>query len=278
MSQLKLDRFKSNPVMLYNHGELVGRWENLRLEDGRLLGDPVYMEDDGEALSLKIKNRVEKGFVKGASIGIHVLASTSDEKNIALAVVEIFECSLCDIPSNQNAIVLYDREGIKLEGQALSLALKGMKNKELKTKNTQEMKLSEASYQVLGIDADASSEAIDRAIFTLKKGNEELQGKLDKAEEEKVKALIDKGLSEGRFLADKKESFEKLAQADYELARQTIEALPGKKTLAGKEELSLNSGDDRSQWTFADWRKKDTKGLLAIKAEHPEKYANILTR
>ena len=275
MASLKLDRFKANPVMLYNHGELVGRWENLRVEEGRLLGTPVYMEDADETLAIKIKKRVENGFVKGASVGIHILGTREQKGGALLVTAEVFECSLCDIPSNQNAIVLYDKEGVKLKGQALSLALQEIRNKKLRTKNN-DMKLNEASCRMLGIEADASVEDINRAIVALKQKGEALQGKLDEIEKQKVKTLIEKGLAEGRFMADKRESFEKLAHNDYELAEQAIASLPGKETLAGMELSSAASGEDRSNWRFDDWRKKDLAGLLAIKAKEPEKYAELI--
>ena len=274
MAALKLNRFKANPVMLYNHGELVGKWENLRVEEGRLLGSPVYMEDEDERLSLKIKKRVENGFVKGASVGIHILG-TREKKGQVLVEAEVFECSLCDIPSNRNAIALYDKEGMKLKGQELTMALQEINNNELDNKNN-DMKLSEASCRVLGIGGDSSVEEINQAIAVLNQKMESLQGKLDKIEKQKVKNLIDQGLAEGRLTEDKRASFEQLAQTNYELAEQTIASLPGKETLAGKEQPSAASGEDRSKWTFDDWRKKDSAGLLAIKAKEPEKYAQII--
>ena len=66
MAKLDLERFRANPVMLYNHGQLVGKWENLELKDGKLTGTPVFMSDESEEHALKIQNRVEKGFVNGA--------------------------------------------------------------------------------------------------------------------------------------------------------------------------------------------------------------------
>ncbi len=55
--------FERNPVMLYMHnrdGNVIGRWENIRKEDKRLLGDAVF--DDSTELAATVKKQVEKGF------------------------------------------------------------------------------------------------------------------------------------------------------------------------------------------------------------------------
>ena len=72
---INLSRFRKNPVMFYNHGKdngVIGRWENLRIENGKLYGTPVF--DDKHEPGKTIKEKVESGFLKGASMGIDVLA------------------------------------------------------------------------------------------------------------------------------------------------------------------------------------------------------------
>ena len=41
---VNLDRFKANPVMLYQHDieRIIGRWDNIRVEDNRLMADAVF--------------------------------------------------------------------------------------------------------------------------------------------------------------------------------------------------------------------------------------------
>ncbi len=134
MEKLHLKRFEANPVMLHNHYEMVGRWENIQLKDGKLTADPVFLDGDGEELAQKVKARVESDFLKGASIGINILKVEYDVNETPIAEVEILECSVVDIPSNANAIVLYDNEGQKLEGKALELSLKDTLKRKSKPK------------------------------------------------------------------------------------------------------------------------------------------------
>ena len=274
MSKLKLNRFKSNPVMLYNHEQLVGKWDNIRLEDGSLVAEPSFMEDESEGHALKIKNRVEKGFVKGASLGIAVLGVEKASGLPPKVEAEVFECSVCDIPSNSNAIVLYTKEGVKLEGKAFDLAVQTITTNKINT----DMKLNLDSYKALGLKSNADATAVDTAIVALSKERDTYKEQMALHKQEKVSTLIETALSEGKFLADKKEQFTELANQNFDLAKLTIEALPKKETLAGKELLSSSKSEDRDSWTFADWRQKDTKGLLAIKSEDPNRYAELLKK
>ena len=276
-SKLKLERFKANPVMLYNHGQLVGRWENLTVKDGKLIGDPVFMEDETELEALKVKKRVDQNFVKGASIGVSILAVTERKGEAPVVEAEVFECSVCDIPSNANAVVLYDRDGMKLEGEHFKLTLDKFKYKPKKEEDS--MKLNAESLKTLGLTGTPEESAIDAAIKEMSDKNVLLSDKLKASESAKAKALVDTALSEGRIKATQKESFEKLAAQDFDLAKTTLESLPKGKRLAGKEESERTDLDgDRDKWTFKDWREKDTAGLLAMKTENPDGYAAILKK
>lgn len=273
MDKLHLKRFESNPVLLYNHGDLVGRWTAIRLEDGKLMADPEFLEGEGEELAQKVQSRVEKEFLKGASIGINILNVEYDINDVPVAEVEILECSVVDIPSNANAITLFDNKGKKLEGEALKLSLdQSLKRKPIQTN----MKLNTEALEALGLESTSTIEEVNQAILSMSNVKKGLDAKLKANQEAKVEALISNALSEGKFTADKKEAFTKLANNDFDLAVSTIKALEGKKTLAGQEKLSNDKDlSGREDWTFEKWRKEDTVGLLSIKQEDPNRYAEI---
>ena len=50
--------------MFYNHdnGVFIGRWDNVRIEDGKLLADPVFDTEDENAKNCR---KVERGFEDG---------------------------------------------------------------------------------------------------------------------------------------------------------------------------------------------------------------------
>lgn len=124
---INLEAFKANPVMFYNHSRelgVIGRWENIKVKGSQLLADPVF--DESDEFAMKIKNKVENGFLKSASIGIFSQDEyelKDNEKWLMKSVMK--ECSIVDIPANENALVLYDehdRQIADVNGYFLSLS------------------------------------------------------------------------------------------------------------------------------------------------------------
>lgn len=114
---INLDFFNKNPLMLYMHKRsngIIGRWENVRKEGGKLLGDAVF--DEGEELGEKVKKRVDNGFLHACSIGID--AGTITMKNIGgidtVIKCDLIEVSIVDMPANKNAVKLAKCNLIKL--------------------------------------------------------------------------------------------------------------------------------------------------------------------
>ena len=101
-------RFEKNPVMFYQHEqtEIVGRWENIRKKDGALFADAVF--DDTSETGKRVKTKVEKGFLRAASIGINILEEQENEKGQTIITkCELIEASIVDLPSNKNAVIRY---------------------------------------------------------------------------------------------------------------------------------------------------------------------------
>lgn len=128
---IDVSAFKKNPVMLFNHDSggwcgspdykgPIGRWENIRKENGQLKADAVFdMEDEtGE----KIGKKVENNFIRAASIGFEVIETSNDpsvmlrgQTRPTITKCRLIEISVVDIPSNQNALALYDQSGKRIE-------------------------------------------------------------------------------------------------------------------------------------------------------------------
>lgn len=110
VSGINLSRFNKNPVMLYNHDpeRIIGRWEHVKTDGNRLIAEPVFdMEDPFAA---EIARKVEQGFIKGCSMGL-VIKNISQSKGIDVATNSVLiEASIVGIPSDENALVVYDNE------------------------------------------------------------------------------------------------------------------------------------------------------------------------
>lgn len=121
---LNLARFKNNPVMLDGHQNdnraVIGRWLNPRLEGGQLKAEADFDLHDPAAEA--IHGKVKRGFIKGASIGLifdpfHLKALPNND--LVLEQAEVLEASICPVPSNGNAISLFNNKGQLLDETAV---------------------------------------------------------------------------------------------------------------------------------------------------------------
>ena len=107
---IDLTRFKKNPVMLYNHNPLqvIGRWEHITADGGKLTAEPVFDMDD--PFAAEIARKVEDGFIKGCSMGL-MITQITQTKGIDTATESVLlEASIVSIPADENALVVYADE------------------------------------------------------------------------------------------------------------------------------------------------------------------------
>jgi hypothetical protein len=113
-------RFAKNPAMFFNHNYYdkvavpIGRWENLRLENGTWLADAVF--DTKDEFAQKIAQKVADGFLKGASITIKPLSyekeyfidsEGNEDYRYNIATSELIEISIVSIPEFADAVKLH---------------------------------------------------------------------------------------------------------------------------------------------------------------------------
>lgn len=294
----QFDRFQENPVMLYNHNHdaLIGKWNNLRVEGSLLVLDPVFDEGDDDAL--KIKGKVDRGFLKGGSPGIIVLDAeyrdnpTSGSFDIFVTQWELFEGSVVSIPSNAGALSLkvYDWDHKLLQPEQvlsfidqvvkLSAGTSNPQNQK-KEKPMEKVKLSAEALVALGINDDADATAISVAVVALKAKmdgvnaeNTQLKTSAEEARKKGAEEMVDLAVKAGKITADKKDAFVKLALADIDTTKATLEAIPAKQSLSAviKDQGGKTATEGRESWTYLDWAKKDSKGLSAMKINDPDAF------
>lgn len=149
--------------------------------------------------------------------------------------------------------------------------------KKVKTKKTNtEMKLNAKSLEVLGVSEGATDEQINAAIESNNQKRLEAELKLKAVNDKQVETLISTAVSEGRILASEKDEYRELAVSNFDLASKTIAKLPIKKNIIGALDRE-NKGDvtGREKWSFTDWSKNDTRGLLEMKVNDPEAYKEL---
>ncbi len=117
-SGVNLDEFRKNPVMLLNHNDYslpIGRWENIRIDGGKILADAVFDEKDERAA--EVMRKVDNDFIRMASIGAWPPEEKSDAYSLMLpgqrypTVTKwtVREASIVTIGANHNALAFYDK-------------------------------------------------------------------------------------------------------------------------------------------------------------------------
>lgn len=161
-SGINLSRFNKNPVMLFQHDRtqgVIGRWEGLRVDNGRLYGTPVF--DDRHEPGKTVKEKVESGFLRGVSVGIEdVVFETIDGVNTAISCT-LVEVSIVDIPANENATIQLYYNDRPVENLSTYMQLSINQN----NMNKQEL---EQVFNALGLPANSTVQDAIRSINTLK--------------------------------------------------------------------------------------------------------------
>jgi hypothetical protein len=275
---IQLDNFLKNPVMTVNHyygdggSGNIGHWEGLRKEGGRLIGRPVF--DDTDPMAQRMKAKVLNGHVRAASIGFDPKKVSDAPGDLVQGQVrgtvtecELLEVALVDVPGNANAVrlsALWGGGGLDEKIPVINL---GATPKSIKS-------MSELSKiaQSLGLPADATEEQV-----------------VQKIEGIKSKALEDTlslGRSKGLVTAENEADYRTLGMAQPEALKAIVEKAAAKpeakpevtvtgilKTLSGMG--GTPAADDRSQWSFDDWSRKDPDGLLQLKSTDNNRYVAL---
>lgn len=261
MSGCQLDSFKKNPVLLLQHkrpddygsaqagNDVVlplGKWHDLQIDGGRLVGMPEF--DDDDELAVKVEKKVEKGYLNAASIWIDPISVSDDDalklpgqSGPTITKWGIREASIVDIPNCRNALAIRNSAGKKItlnsSDQDTTEILQHLRTF-LPQKNTTEMdnKLLAAK---LGLDENAADAAIATKLATvladankfagIEKENEQLKTKLVELQEAatnaKVESLIDGAIAAKKLAAGDRERYIKLAKADFDTTSELIGAM-----------------------------------------------------
>lgn len=292
----KFDRFRENPVMLDSHNNesglsVIGRWDNLRVEGHKLIADTVFDTDDPDAM--KISGKVDRGFIKGASMGVMPIDAEMREIPglgyvIALTSWELLEASPVGVPSNKAALRLYASDGrTQITANEIKLSIKNL----IKTPPMEKITLSVEAAKALNLSRDPDISDLNAAVM-------ELSARLASANQAKTAAetakataeqalkdhltlqateMVEVAVQEGRLTADKKESFIKLATTDFKQAKDLIDAMPAKQNLSAqvKPAVGAAAAPSREGWDYMKFLKEAPAELKAMEVNEPEKFAAL---
>ena len=255
---IRLDNYRKNPVVLWNHTRSwsdkkdavlpIGFCENIRQEGGKWLGDIIF--DQEESFSKNIESKVKQKILRAVSICVAVV-TTSDDATVlvqgqtrpTIVECELREVSIVDIPSNKNCVKLVDA----IDDKEICLSAGEEKNFLLPLlgsikHHSNHMEFIDEVKSLLNLKDGGETEMLaalrvqGTEIVQLRSDKKTLEEKLkvftDKAEEErkaKIQQLVDDGVKARKFSEKEKESYLALAEKDFENAKKVVDSLPGVK-------------------------------------------------
>lgn len=286
-SGANLEEFRKNPVVLYNHNDWdtpIGRGENVRVEDGRILVDVVFDEEDEKGRT--IAGKVERGFLRMASIGAWPPEEVSDDPALKLpgqtgpTAIKwtMREMSVCPIGSNHNALAMYDRATNKRidlsDGQAL---VRLMDKKSVLTIKRGEYELFDTDAEIVGLrirpgypgsragtdyfarqPAGRERHAQERKQ-TLQERVTAFETKEKEANKQKAVALVDAAVKDGRIDAKGRESWLEDFAVDFAKAEVRLSSISVRQPVSPQVQTGGKAGGNLqlADMTFKEILDKD---------------------
>ena len=302
-SGIDLEQYKRNPVLLWMHRRAwdgqsmpIGKIDNLRVEDGKLIGTPVF--DQNDEFARKIESKWESGFLRMASAA---LEPTEVNPDPALALAgqtratvtrsKLVEVSIVDIGGNDEALQLCGADGkqLKLAAGEDAPALPLLKlnepeptpenepgegeeinnnNKQLKTAMNKDQLI------LLGLPEDASEEQATAALQLMKT-------KADSAETLQLAAVtqcVDQAIADKKILAAQRDHYIKLGKAaGAEMLADTFKAMPTQQKPTDTLNLSQQSapGAGSQPKAYAKLSDVPKSELIALRKDQPAEYMRL---
>lgn len=283
---IDLTRFNANPVMLNDHwmnnNYVLGLWKNIRVEGTQLLAEPEFDQEDDEAK--KIEGKVERGFVKGASMGISFDRSAMEMDiagNYVLTACELIEASIVAVPANANALKLFASTGQVLTENEVKLSIQEIFLHNNQSKTMKKIALSVAALSALCLNQQPNEdevsvissgiEKLKADLDAAKAKNVELETKLTAQAQAQANALVSEAIKSGKLTADAKAHWEKMAADNYEMASAILATMPAKQSLGAQ----INNTEASGVKSLDDFEKLPLEKQLAFKAAQPEAYAKL---
>lgn len=277
---MNVEQYQRNPVLLYMHerGNVIGYVKDLKVEDGEVTGELMF--DEASELSVRCKKQYEFGSLKMVSAGLDILETSEDPELLVqgqtrptVTKSKLFEVSLVDVGSNDDAIVL-QKDGKKITlGKDSECPLPLLNNN---NQNQKQMEQKMVAMQ-LGLPATATEAEINAALDelkTAKEENERLQQKNAVLTLASITATVEKAVGEKRITPDKKDEFINLGK---EVGQEKLESILS--AISPQMKLSSVIGHQGGAATEPTTYKKlsdvPSGQLTTLRKEQPDEYKRL---
>lgn len=297
-SGIDLTQFQKNPLLLWMHRRSfdrdampIGRIDNLRTDGDRLIGTPVF--DQNDEFAKKIESKWENGFLRMASAGIEIIETSDAPEHLlqgqtrrTITRCRLEEVSIVDMGGNDEALQLYDRSGkvLKLaageDNDALPLLAPEKKDdpsgtapdgKDNNQTNKSTQSMNKEILQLLGLSETATEQEAVGALRLLK----EKADKVETLQLASITAVVDGAIAEKRITADKKEHFVNIGKAaGIDSLRTTLSLMqPVRKPTEVIRQTDAPRDDELK--TYAKLSDVPADQLEKLREERPQDYERL---
>lgn len=277
-------RFEGNPVCLNNHSnntkDVLGKWIDIEVVEGKLYMRPAFDTENPEGK--EVVRKVLSGTIKGCSLGIMFKPEdmVNEGGKIILKQCVLFEVSIVAVPSNGNAIALFNMDGKEIsenEIQSLCLSLQTInpfENKQTMKILLAHLQLPEGSPEAAILEAVKKTEA---KLTASKNEFAELKTKYDALEAQqtaKLQAEYDvlktAALKDGRIDTAAVPTIEELP---IDKRIELLNNLPKRQKISDKVDENDKTTPEGLYGKLS-WAELDKGNKLAkLKADFPEYYS-----
>lgn len=269
----------------------IGRIDNLRTDGDRLIGTPVF--DQNDEFAKKIESKWENGFLRMASAGIEIIETSDAPEHLlqgqtrrTITRCRLEEVSIVDMGGNDEALQLYDRSGkvLKLaageDNDALPLLAPEKKDdpsgtapdgKDNNQTNKSTQSMNKEILQLLGLSETATEQEAVGALRLLK----EKADKVETLQLASITAAVDGAIAEKRITADKKEHFVNIGKAaGIDSLRTTLSLMqPVRKPTEVIHQTDAPRDDEPK--TYAKLSDVPADQLEKLREERPQDYERL---
>lgn len=286
---INTEQYMRNPVVLFGHirgfsepKRVVGRCVELKKQNNQLIA--VVEFDKADKFAKEVAGKVERGFIRMASLYADVLETSAEAKLVlqgqtleTVTACKLIEISIVDIGGNDEALKL------SKNGQPVQL-------KKIKSKQQINMSLKTIAL-AMGLKEDAESAAIVKAYNSLKLAKKEaetkangLETELKEVKDKEADSLIAKGVELGLIHEDFKETIKGAFGVDFEKEKAKLTKLIEDKEVELKQDQThqtirdvvLGGGKATNvKLTFDYLQKHEPEQLRKIRDEQPQEYARL---
>ena len=295
-------QYERNPVLLWMHRRAfdgnampIGRVENLRVEDGKLIGTPVF--DQNDDFAKRIESKWESGFLRMASAALEPIETSADDALVlpgqtreTVTRSKLVEVSIVDIGGNDEALQLCGADGklLKLAAGEDVPALPLLKlsyaepapeeepgeGEEINNNQNQTTAMNKEQLMLLGLPEGASDEQATAALQLMKT-------RADSAETLQLAAVtqcVDQAIADRKILAAQRDHYIKLGKtAGIEMLADTFKTMPVQQKPTDTLNLSHQSapGAGTQTKTYAKLSEVPRSELLTLRKEQPAEYMRL---